>query len=1354
MSLILMIGVSFIEVTEVDPNRDFGTINNSILDLNGLDYNWTGYVNSITQRYSGEEHYQFDTGTNYTVNETIYYGPIVSPSESHVMKDVNQANREFTENATWWGGQGHEWLWIFTNVSLNDSMFIAVFMEGDHNFTVVDSEVIDLHGSLYDCWVLTDSAGSIANYEKESGLLINGTFYFMGSNFIYMEMSYTNYNFSSNDNAPSLSSGQVDDYSNDTTHEFEFSVMYTDADNNFPSEINVVLNNSAYSLTKENISENNYTLGIKYVYKTYLLPGNYEFFFNASDGLYFARFPVASNITNLTVTDVNSNPPELAAGFHLPLESFNDSVVNFSVLYRDTDNNYPRSINVTLDDVLNYSMSPVNLSRNNYMEYVEYFASVPLDGGIHSYHFTCFDGVYFTHLPTSIDYPSFRVYNRTLENSTIGWLASHGEDSNSTHTQFLMMASNLGASSNSVYDPINSTNLVDYEILVANEGGTTYNQSELSTLETWIYNGGGLLVLGDNQDGGQVSLANHFDLGLSTLNGDNTDSNNLNFNHLLSDKVNVINFESNPENTINLGSSGPGWQWILNTSDGRIACVVKHVGEGKIVWISDEIFSNTHVDQDDNYQFANNTLTWLNLKKKYDLAPVLNESSLSPSTGNSTTVYTFNVTYSDGDGNGPIYVTIYINETAYTMVKVDPSDFNYLSGVQYQYSTLLQPGDYVHRFETSDGVNTTFLPVAANFSGPNISLVNMVPPSLTNGTLSPSSGYNFTLFQFDVNYTDIDNNFPQYVNVVINGSAFPMVQLDTLDQNAMDGLDFRYTTLLAPGNYSYYFETSDGSFTNRLPAASNYTGPQVEIPPLGGKVVGWIQSHGENSNSSYEDFLNGFTNLGANVTTITTTINITLLAQYDALILGEGGSTWTPDELDDLYLWVLQGGLIVILGDNADSSQVNVSARFDVFYDFGLKSSGYTTNIHAYHHAMESIPEIYLSLPISSIDLTNTTKRIVALCNSTANETIIATLELGAGRLFWLTDEIITDLYINYANNSQIASNLYDLVALNRTNNQSPILGNATRFPINGTQADQFTFEIDYLDVNNAAPESIVVLLNGTPYDLFRKDQVIWNYSTGVRYQGKLYLSPGSYNYSFNASNGLYSAVFPTNGSSLGPIEVTQENFNAPALDGLYIQSNVLASNQTVLINITYTDLDNDSPVVFQLAIKNYTYNFTKVDAGTNFTLGLVFSCIFTIESGWHDWQITVNDGNFTTSLSSNQTTRIKTISNDLLDTVIIGYVVTHGEFNWFQYTAWLDFAKDLGGSIEQIIVPLDTMDLSRYTAIIVTDQGSTWTGNELSSLSSWLNNGGTLLIVGDDSSSSITQTSNIFDVIHVFSSL
>ena len=78
--------------------------------------------------------------------------------------------------------------WIFTDTSLHDTIPISVVGEGDHDFYVARELVYDLPGfGPVGIWELEDltQPGGIAWYEKSTGILLNGTFFYLAGAYNY-----------------------------------------------------------------------------------------------------------------------------------------------------------------------------------------------------------------------------------------------------------------------------------------------------------------------------------------------------------------------------------------------------------------------------------------------------------------------------------------------------------------------------------------------------------------------------------------------------------------------------------------------------------------------------------------------------------------------------------------------------------------------------------------------------------------------------------------------------------------------------------------------------------------------------------------------------------------------------------------------------------------------------------------------------------------------------------------------------------------------------------------------------------------------------------------------------------------
>ncbi|MGD2250158.1 MAG: IPT/TIG domain-containing protein, partial [Candidatus Methanofastidiosia archaeon] len=216
-----------------------------------------------------------------------------------------------------------------------------------------------------------------------------------------------------------------------------------------------------------------------------------------------------------------------------------------------------------------------------------------------------------------------------------------------------------------------------------------------------------------------------------------------------------------------------------------------------------------------------------------DNPPELTNYQVLPSSGTTTTIFRYTVTYSDEDNNSPTYVQITITGVGtFNMVESDPGDHYYVDGktYYYEYAGGLPPGTHSYTISASDGTN----PVSIGATGPDVSGSN-TPPVLTNESVAPTSGTQTTNFRYKVTYTDADNDDPVSLVVDITGvGTFNMVELDPADNYYKDGkvYYYDYTAGLSVGTHSYTITADDGTDTTSLGG----TGPTVtadsNTPPV------------------------------------------------------------------------------------------------------------------------------------------------------------------------------------------------------------------------------------------------------------------------------------------------------------------------------------------------------------------------------------------------------------------------------------------------------------------------------------------------------------------------------------------
>jgi len=109
---------------------------------------------------------------------------------------------------------------------------------------------------------------------------------------------------------------------------------------------------------------------------------------------------------------------------------------------------------------------------------------------------------------------------------------------------------------------------------------------------------------------------------------------------------------------------------------------------------------------------------------------VLSSSSVSPTSGTASTVFTFQTTYQETNGTAPTQAVLYVDNVAYPMTHVSGS---YSTGALYQVKTTLPTGNHSFGFVFSDSLTSWVDPYApALYAGPN---VGSNAPSVKPGTL-------------------------------------------------------------------------------------------------------------------------------------------------------------------------------------------------------------------------------------------------------------------------------------------------------------------------------------------------------------------------------------------------------------------------------------------------------------------------------------------------------------------------------------------------------------------------------------------------------------------------------------------
>ncbi|UCH89804.1 MAG: right-handed parallel beta-helix repeat-containing protein, partial [Thermoplasmata archaeon] len=114
-------------------------------------------------------------------------------------------------------------------------------------------------------------------------------------------------------------------------------------------------------------------------------------------------------------------------------------------------------------------------------------------------------------------------------------------------------------------------------------------------------------------------------------------------------------------------------------------------------------------------------------------------------------------------------------------------------------------------------------------------------PKLTNIGFSPLNGDPETVFNFTVEYVELDGELPAVIELYLNDEIFIPKEADESDKNPIDGKIYFYSTTLAVRDYSFYFAVEDphGAY-NR---SALWPGPIVTnktIKPEPGVIEGYV----------------------------------------------------------------------------------------------------------------------------------------------------------------------------------------------------------------------------------------------------------------------------------------------------------------------------------------------------------------------------------------------------------------------------------------------------------------------------------------------------------------------------------
>jgi len=714
------------------------------------------------------------------------------------------------------------------------------------NFTITYVNLRNIHPIYVDVNINTTyyrmSRVNISDFNFTDGVVYN---YIIGLGDAFYDYFYTyfdgKYSSSTATNQflvglhfPKVTNQSFTPSSGNQTTIFTFFVNYSDEDNDAPLYVNVVINGMTYAMQKQNASDTDYTDGCIYNYTTLLSPGAYTYYSECHDGMGYNK---TATLPGPNVININLNAPTLSGGQVVPAIGERDlTLFNFSVIYTDIDNFGPTFFNLTLDGV-NYTMTKWDILDNDYTDGCLYVYTTTISStGSFDFNFTtsdgmfgAFDGTYavvvqLTNPPVlsgaSVS-PTSGQYGVTVFNFTVTYTDADN------HTPSYIRVE---------VDGTNYTmEKADPSDLLFTDGCLYYYNDTFSSVGnlTYIfYTYDGVYY---DQDGPYTNL-NVTAAPILSNEGVTPDPGEVVIS-LMEFTVEYTDYDDDAPLYINITINGTDYvmqKLFPADTDYTDGCIYYFNKTFSIVGIY--IFNFTTSD-------GTYTQTYGNFSATVQLtnAPVLSDEQVSPPLGEVLiTMFNFTVNYTDADNHAPTFINITLGGNNYTMTQANISDTDYTDGCIFYYASILnQVGVYQFNFTTSDGLYT-------DISGTSIVTVQLTnPPTLTSGQVNPQQGVIFlSIFNFTVNYIDIDNHAPSFVNITLDGTNYTMTKVNPSDTDYTDGCLYNYTVALGQlGLFEFNFSTADlyysfntGSFTVNVTQANPPTLTNTQVDPISGQL--------------------------------------------------------------------------------------------------------------------------------------------------------------------------------------------------------------------------------------------------------------------------------------------------------------------------------------------------------------------------------------------------------------------------------------------------------------------------------------------------------------------------------------
>jgi PKD repeat protein len=256
------------------------------------------------------------------------------------------------------------------------------------------------------------------------------------------------------------------------------------------------------------------------------------------------------------------------------------------------------------------------------------------------------------------------------------------------------------------------------------------------------------------------------------------------------------------------------------------------------------------------------------------------------------------------------------------------------------------------------------------------------------------------------------------LQLLINGTIVNYVTIPDLQNGTSYPLSYLWTPIVeATYNVTTYVQpVPEENIT-----VNNIATKMVRVRPIKGYVL-FDQTHWTDSISYYDIWVTDLIDRGYIIDTlITSPIIPSVLEGYDVFVIPQAHDYYSSDELSAIQDFVLDGGGLLVIGDDDPYIYTELTKFAGITWDWG-GSWGYTSDI-TLHSVTEGVTTAYFSSP-GLIRVASPAKDII---RDNYGNVMLAVSEVGLGAVIGIADEnSIDNYYITFADNQRLANNMID----------------------------------------------------------------------------------------------------------------------------------------------------------------------------------------------------------------------------------------------------------------------------------------------------------------------------------------